>query len=159
MNATLKERLQGEHLHHQELFDALLNRVHAGDAAGSQEAWTAFEQAMRAHMELEEAEILPLFERKNAEDAALVRAEHDRIRLLLSDMGMGLDLHIVREEKVNDLVQFLKRHAQYENQLLYAWASEELPEGQRQTLLDRLKGAVVSGAMAVKHAAQDTKIF
>lgn len=159
MNTTLKETLQGEHQRHKELFDTLLNRVHVGDAQGSQQAWTAFERALASHLELEEEQILPLFERKDAEEAALLRTEHDKIRGLVAELGLGLDIHTVREEKVSEFLQFLESHAKREDQLMYAWASEELPDIERQTLFDRIKDALASGVEAIRHAASNDKIL
>lgn len=159
MTINLKDKLNHEHQRHKELFDMLLNRVHVGDTEGSQSAWTDFERALSGHLELEEEHILPLFERQDEQEAKALREEHEKIRSLAAELGVGLDIHTVREDKIKEFIQFIESHAQREDQLMYRWAAEELPDPERHTLLDRIVDAIQTGVDVIKTVAGENKIL
>ena len=54
--------------------------------------------------------------------ARAIIAEHANIRATVADLGLSLDLHLLRSEAVENFVQQLKAHARRENEMLYAWA-------------------------------------
>lgn len=122
------------------LFESLLNCVHANDAEAAQAAWTEFDRGLAAHLDAEEASVLPLFERMDPAEAERIRAEHGRIRDLLAELGVMLDLHALREEKVAEFIDFLRAHAAREESALYPWAERELPEATKSLVSRRLHG-------------------
>jgi hemerythrin superfamily protein len=132
--------------HHEKLdrvFDHLVERTRAGDAAAADETWTEFERELLAHMEAEEKFILPLLDQSAPADAAHVRNEHEHIRAMLHEMGISLELHTLPAEKVHSFVQFLREHATKEEASLYPFADRFLSEDQKHGLLERLREIAV----------------
>ena len=119
--------------HHRELdarIERLLARVRDGDPTELRPEWSAFERALLRHLEQEEAEILPGFARDNAAEARAILTDHAGIRGALLDMGVNLDLHLLRAEEVDRFVAQLRAHAKREETELYAWAQTNLgPHG------------------------------
>jgi hypothetical protein len=135
----LYETLRADHRRFDTLFEALLDSVHRNDAEAAQAAWTQLDHGLASHLEAEEAYMLPLFDRFDPAEAAAIRGEHGKIREQMAALGVLLDLHALREEKVTELVGFLQAHAAREEVKLYPWATRELPEAPRQFLFQRLR--------------------
>lgn len=130
--------------HHHELdtrLDALVARAQGGDTAQLRREWSAFERELLRHMELEEAEVLPAFARADASAARAVLHEHGGIRAELFELGVTLDLHLLRADRVARLVEQLRAHARREEQALYAWARREADEGARDAIARGLRDA------------------
>lgn len=134
----LYDALTHDHQRLDAIFETLLNRVHAGDVEASREAWTRFERGLEAHLAAEERTLLPLFDAHDPDEAAAIRREHIEIRRLLAEMGVSLDLHVLREEKVAAFVEALRRHAAREEASLYPWADQKLPAPELHTLRESL---------------------
>lgn len=133
------ETLCDDHRHLDVLFEALLNTIHVNDADAAETAWTELDHRLATHLDAEEADMLPLFDHFDPLEGATIRSDHGRIRSLMAELGVMLDIHALREEKVTELVGFLRAHAAREETKLYPWANRELPEGPRQSLLQRLR--------------------
>lgn len=138
----LYDTLHRDHQRLDEVFETLLNRMHAGDVEAARETWGTFERELLAHMEAEEAMLLPLFDRFDPEEAGTIRAEHLGIRARLADMGTAIDLHTLREEKVEKFIRALRQHAAHEEAGLYPWADRELPKPVAERLYERLAAAL-----------------
>jgi hypothetical protein len=130
--------------HHAELdqrLSALVTRAQGGDPVQLRGEWSAFEQELLAHLDLEEAEVLPAFARHDGAAALAVLDEHAAIRAQLLEMGMNLDLHLVSAERVEKLVEQLRAHARHEEQALYAWTRHNLHGDGRKMLAGALSVA------------------
>jgi len=136
---TIRDAFQEDHRRLDRLFEALLNRVHVDDAAAVRETWALLEQGLMTHMEAEERDMIPLCARHDPVEAATTLAEHAKVRSLLAELGVMLDLHALREEKVKELIGFLRAHASREDAALYRWADRELPAVPRVSVLERLR--------------------
>lgn len=121
---------------HHRVLDEQLDRIVVGaqvrDAAELRAEWTDFERELLRHLEYEEAEILPGFAADSPAEARAILAEHADIRATLADLGISLDLHLLRSEAVQAFVQQLKAHARRENDMLYAWARSRGTTDERQ---------------------------
>lgn len=122
-------------------FAALVVRAQGGDPIQLRAEWQAFERGLLDHLDLEEQEILPGFARDNARDADMIRQEHAAIREALVEMGIDLDLHLLRADAVQSFCDRLRAHAAREEAALYRWASENVPRGQWAALGRRLSNA------------------
>jgi hypothetical protein len=132
--------------HHRELdhrLAALVVRAQGGDPIQLRCEWSVFERALLAHMDFEEAEILPDFARHDAAAARAVLDEHAAIRAQLLEMGTNLDLHLVSAERVEKLVEQLRAHARHEEQALYAWTRHNVHGDGRNMLAGALHDAAV----------------
>lgn len=101
--------------------------------------WSALDERLRAHLDLEEREMLPRLAVARPEEAAAIRREHDELRRWLLELGVGVDLHTTRAEAVEQFIDLLRRHARREDALLYRWADETLAVGERSALVDRIR--------------------
>src|SRR6185437_12453607 len=135
----LYHALNADHRHLDELFEALLNSIHVDDAEAAEAAWTELDHGLATHLEAEETYLLPVFDRFDTAEAAAIRTEHGQIRNLAAELGVLLDIHALREEKVTEFVGFLRAHAAREEAKLYPWATRELSEAPRRSLLRRLR--------------------
>lgn len=138
----LYEALHRDHQRLDDVFESLLNQMHAGDAEAARETWVRFERELLGHMEAEETELLPVLDRFDPEEAGTIRAEHLRIRALLAEMGVALELHTLREERVEAFVRALRQHAAHEEAGLYPWADKELPKPATERVHARLAAAL-----------------
>jgi hemerythrin superfamily protein len=127
---ALSPLLRAEHRRLSALFAELLDCVHSGETSVIQPIWARFERGLLAHMAAEEREVLPLFEVEHPDEARAIRDEHARIREVLARMGVDLELHVAREESVQELVRALEEHAAREDAALYRWADKALPREQ-----------------------------
>jgi hypothetical protein len=119
-------RVLDEHL------DKLVMSAQVLDAAELRAEWSDFERELLRHLEYEEAEILPGFAAQNPAEARAILAEHASVRATLTELGLSLDLHLLRSEAVENFVQQLKAHARRENEMLYAWARGRAAADDRQ---------------------------
>ena len=133
------------HLDHERLngmFDRLRATCHAGDFRELHAVWDELERGLDAHMKAEEQQLLPLFEAHDADEARRVKDEHARVRHLLAELGVQVDLHEVRSETIDGFVAFLREHAAHEEKRLYPWANEAIPHEVRHAMLARLREAL-----------------
>jgi hypothetical protein len=135
---SFEDVLSGDHQHLERVFRALMARARLDDAAALRAAWARFEHELGWHLELEETEILPHFGREHPAEAEAIRAEHEQIRALVTELGVDLDLHCLRADRVEALGTLLQDHARREEALLYPWSDRQLPGAAR----DSLRGAL-----------------
>jgi len=97
---------------------------------------------LEVHIRYEERELFPLAEPFHAERVAALRAEHDRIRKLIAELGVRADLHTLTKRAVDDLVETLRRHAEEEDRTVYRWVEANAPEDSRRHLMSLLARTV-----------------
>lgn len=140
-SAKLRDAMRDDHRRLEQVFDALLNYVHVDDRLGMQAAWRDFERGLTTHLQIEDEVMLPLLERACLNEAATIRKEHRLIRSMLAELGVRLDVHLLREETVEAFVALLRAHAAREDELLYRLAEGQLDEGSKSSILERLAAA------------------
>jgi len=124
--------------HHEELdflLSQLLERIEAADLGGADELWARVVRELYAHMDAEEAVIIPHIDSRAPNDAAQFRADHDRIRATLAEMGVAVALQTITPEKLRAFVQLLREHAIKEEHSIYPFADRALTEEQQGKLL------------------------
>lgn len=95
--------------------------------------------------------MIPALLQVNEREARAISAEHRHIRARLTELGAGVDLHIVRLKTVRAFIDELRAHANHEDKMLYQWADEHLGESDRAILLRALVDAVVTRLHANTH--------
>jgi len=113
-------------------FDAPVPTEHA-------RLWSALDERLRAHMELEEQHLLPRLALAHPSEAEAIRREHEELRRLLLELGVGVDLHTTRADAVERFIEVLRGHARREEALLYRWADETLASQERDELAQRMR--------------------
>src|SRR5215467_7628775 len=117
-------------LHHDYLdrrFATLITKAAGGDPVHMRLEWNRFERELLRHLEFEDVNILPDFAHDYPEEAVTLRAEHADIRRAVFDLGIKLDLHLLRVEDVEAFVRQLRAHARREELALYPWTERHLP--------------------------------
>jgi hemerythrin superfamily protein len=115
--------LSADHARLDHLFEDIVASARAGDPGALRAEWRRFEAELTSHLELEEQELLPAFARQHPAEAQGLREEHERIRGMLAELGVALDLHCLRADRVEEFVTLVRAHARREEALLYPWAS------------------------------------
>jgi hemerythrin-like domain-containing protein len=139
----LKARLTQDH---QEI-DALLRSL-SEDAAAPERSeplhstWCQFETRLLCHMDAEERYLLPLIEASDAEEAARTRLEHVRIRQMVYELGVAIELHSARQPAIDALVQLLHEHARREDLILYELAGERASSVIQRRIANMLRSAL-----------------
>ncbi|HET9620818.1 MAG TPA: hemerythrin domain-containing protein [Kofleriaceae bacterium] len=110
-----------------DLFERLLAAMAADAMREIGALWTELDHGLVAHMIAEERHVLPAFAKVDRAEALALLREHGKIRELLLELGVAIDLHCLRYERANELVALLLDHAGREDQLLYRWADQALP--------------------------------
>ena len=118
--------LSEDHQHLDRLFREIVATCRGGDFVSMRAEWDRFERELGSHLELEEHEILPAFARNHPAEAQGIRDEHASIRAALTELGVDLDLHCLRADRVEAFIALLRAHARREEGLLYPWASGAL---------------------------------
>lgn len=86
----------------------------------------------------EDTIILPGFEGHAPAEAHALGLEHAAIRKLLLQLGIEVELHLVRLETVKHLIDTLHAHAAREDAWMYPWAQVYLPLSARRQLFVRI---------------------
>jgi len=141
---------------HQEL-DAIL-RCLAQDARAPltgavQATWAAFEDKLIRHMDAEDRFLLPLLEASDPGEVARIRLEHARIRDALTELGVAVELHTVRESHLSELIALLEAHARHENAALYRLAGVKASAAVEHGVAHLLRHGVAVAAAAMASAA------
>jgi hemerythrin-like domain-containing protein len=115
--------LSDDHAALDRLFQEVVAEARCGEPGAMRASWRRFEFQLGTHLDLEDQEILPDFVRQHPDEGRAILDEHARIRATLAEMGLDLDLHCLRADRVEAFVALLRAHAQREEALLYPWAS------------------------------------
>ena len=130
----LRELLARDHRELDRVFDALSSALRADAREDALRLWGAFEDGLCRHMALEEREILPFLRKQDPAEVDALLAEHQEIRAKLTELGVGVDLHEVGCQAVDDFISQLRAHARREEALAYRWAEEHVPPPQQQKI-------------------------
>jgi hemerythrin-like domain-containing protein len=126
--------------------DTLLRKLvaafEANDREDVQTLWTEFETGLTAHLDAEEEVLLPVLRSTSPDEAQAILADHDRFRARLTELGAGIDLHIVRLETARAFAFELLGHATREDRALYRFADAHLSAPERAALLAKFTDAV-----------------
>ena len=141
----LDRLLAADHQRLDRSFEALVARAQGGDPIQLRSEWQTFELGLLDHLELEEREILPGFAREAPADARAILDEHTAIRTALFELGVNLDLHLLRADVVRSFCDRLRAHAEREEAALYRWAARHVPPSEWEKLGRRLGGASGGG--------------
>ena len=107
------------------LFGDLVEEAKKDDRSGLRKMWARFEREVRDHIRIEEAELLPGYALKHADEAAAIRRDHAYFDNVLTEFGVDIDLHLLREKSVEEFGTCLRAHGEREQRGLYPWAERE----------------------------------
>jgi polyisoprenoid-binding protein YceI len=146
---SIQTILGGDHQRLEKSFEAVVAASTDEDQQAARELWRRFERDLLAHLDAEEAHVLPLFAKSDPDEAEELLDQHAHIRERLLALAIDLDLHSLAPELVKSFVAELRSHAVREERVLYPWAARQLgklvgghlrralADGQRAPLPDR----------------------
>lgn len=137
---SVRELLNRDHDRLERLYGELLEAFHADAREDVARLWSALEEGLIAHLTAEEDWVLPAFAAVDEREARRLRSEHDKIRSLLTELGVGVDLHAIRGEVAEAFIDSLRAHARREDALLYRWIDTDLDAASRLPLRRRMSG-------------------
>ncbi len=114
------------------------------------DAWKTFELNLLSHLHTEEIHVFRAFRHAEPREAEQLLKEHERIRSLLTELSIALDLHCLRADQVAALADEVRAHAAREDLLLYPWAARHLGRVVRDQVLQ---------ALAAHRAAEPTGVL
>jgi hemerythrin-like domain-containing protein len=121
--------LPEHHLRLERLLDEVRALARGDDHRAFCLGWARFEHELGAHLRAEERHLLPAFSEHYPVEAKALLAEHDELRRLVEQLAVDAELHLLRAERANQLIERLRAHAKREDALLYTWASRHLRRG------------------------------
>lgn len=140
----LQEFLRLDHARLHQSFDQLLGAFRSDDAESLRDAWSRFEAGLYGHLEAEERFLIPLFRAAHPREAEALLTQHAVFRRALADLGVGIDLKLVKLDMAEDLVAALRAHADREEHLLYDWADRELGPAAHDRVAEVVRAAEAS---------------
>lgn len=121
----IKAHLTQDHLELDALLRCLAEDARAPECgAPLQSTWCQFEARLLGHMDAEESYLLPLIEGSHPAEVQRIRVEHVRIRQLVSELGVAIELHAARQPAIEALVKLLHDHAKREHLIVYELAGQ-----------------------------------
>lgn len=123
----LRKLLSDDHRRLDQLFNDVLRAFRGGDREEAAALWSQFETGLRNHFVFEEVRLFAEFRRANPAATAELVTDHVKLRAMLSDLSVSLDLHLTRADMVENFISALRSHAAREDALLYRWAEANAP--------------------------------
>lgn len=139
---SIAAKLTKDHAEIHDLLQRLAQDANAPLPGALDATWSVFERRLIRHMEAEERFLLPLLEASHPKEVARVQDEHARIRDLIAELGVAVELHTIRVEHVSDLIALLKAHAEHEDRALYQLAGEKASTAIEHGIARQLQSAI-----------------
>jgi polyisoprenoid-binding protein YceI len=126
LEESIQTILGGDHQRLEKSFEAIVAASTYQDQHAIRELWRGFEREVLAHLDAEEAHVLPLFAKSDPDEAEEMLDQHARIRERLLALAIDLDLHSLPPAEVRSFIGELRSHAAREERVLYPWAARQL---------------------------------
>ena len=136
---TIRESLGSDHRELSRRLSELSDAVEGANFPTIQAVLCEVDIGLSAHMEGEEKYLFVHFEKRHPEVIGKLRQEHESFRRAIDELAIQADLHTLRKERIDDLVERLRAHADEENGSLYRWADESLPDPRHDALFEFLE--------------------
>jgi hemerythrin-like domain-containing protein len=148
--SQVRDRLVQDHERLERVLEQVLAAFEANDREGVATTWAKFDTELLTHLDAEETFLIPTLFRANPRAARSIMEEHRHIRSRLTELGAGVDLHIVRLATARAFIDELRAHARHEDNLMYQWADQNVEESARGLLLQALADKTKPEAPAVR---------
>jgi len=124
--SSLESMLAGDHHRLDRTFQAIVTRAQGGDFQQLESEWLAFQNALLHHLDAEEKHLIPALAQDRPGEAQTLLDEHAKIRLKLLQLGVDLDLHCLRADRVEQFVETIRAHAHREENIFYPWVDRQM---------------------------------
>jgi hypothetical protein len=129
------------HQHHREIEEAcraLLGAGYAGVPGELTRSWGEIEHQLYDHMMAEEHFLFPAYQEDEPDNAQALRDQHARLRKLAREIGIAVQLHIIRMEQIERFVSALRAHGRLKEMTLYWWADHHVSDAECHRMHDYL---------------------
>jgi len=147
MNQVERHMAQ-DHRELETLLKQLQEDAEAPECAAMHGTWCELEERLLGHLVAEEHYLLPLIEADHPAEVARTLGEHDEIRRQVSELGVAIELHAVRQPAIQELIRTLQAHARFEDETLYPLVGEKASP-----ILQERLGALLKAAVRLAKAA------
>ena len=124
--SSLEGVLAGDHERLDRAFQAIVTRAYGGDFQQLESEWLTFQNALLCHLDAEEKHLIPALAQDRPGEARTLLDEHAQIRIKVLQLGVDLDLHCLRAERVEAFVDALRAHAAREEHIFYPWVDRHV---------------------------------
>jgi hemerythrin-like domain-containing protein len=135
---SIRDRFLADHQRLEASLERLLAALAANEQTAVSRLWTAFASDLTAHLEAEEAHLIPALFEVFERDVRVIVQEHRHIRARLTELATAVESQTARLGSVRDFIDELRAHAHNEDRLLYRWTDAHLDEPQRTFVIDAL---------------------
>lgn len=133
----LQQRMLADHRRLEALFTRVTAAFNADAREDTQRLWHQLEDGLERHFVAEECFLFPRFATVDATELRALQAEHAMLRARVAELGVGVDLKLVRADVACGVLDALRAHAAREDAFLYRWARETL---ERKPAFDLMAG-------------------
>jgi hemerythrin superfamily protein len=124
--SSLESMLAGDHHRLDRAFQAIVTRAQGGDFQQLEGEWLIFQNALLGHLDAEERHLIPELAKDRPGEAQKLLDDHAHIRARLLELGIDLDIHCLRAERVVAFVETLRAHANREENIFYPWVDRQM---------------------------------
>jgi hemerythrin-like domain-containing protein len=136
--SPIRAHFLADHGELEELFTRLLAAFEANVCIEVARLWSEFDERLSKHLEAEEHLMIPQLSSSRPRDARALLEEHRHVRSRLVELGLGVDLHLVRLGAARGFVEELRAHARHEDDVIYQWADDHFADHERGELFAAL---------------------
>lgn len=122
----LQQRMLADHRRLEALFTKVMDAFNANAREDTQQLWHELENGLERHLLAEECFLFPRFATVDLTELRALQDDHAMIRARMAELGVGVDLKLVRAEVAQGFLDALRAHAAREDAFLYRWARETL---------------------------------
>jgi hemerythrin superfamily protein len=119
----------------------VLECVLFGKADVVEHAFHDLSRELVAHLEAEELDILPGFEREHPEAAVELRRDHATIRAAVEVLGEQVSHRAARAATVRKLIELWREHGAREETSLYPWSETGVGAAESKAALEHIRAA------------------
>lgn len=126
--SEVRKQLTQDHEDHERLLKQLAASLEAKrPPAELRERWSEFEANLFDHMETEERSLFSVAAQAHRLEIEKLRSEHRQIRQALFGMAVSVELHTLKKNTIDELLDLLHAHTEHEQKTLHHWI--EVDEG------------------------------
>ncbi len=138
------QQMHEDHRRLESLFEDLIERMRGGDWTACDASWAELERHYVAHLDKEEQHLIPWFERDDAFEAAAILDDHRHLREQLAELGLRLELHSIRDDHIQRLLDLHRHHAAREERMAHQWPERSFPREIVRAVLARISHQISS---------------
>jgi hemerythrin superfamily protein len=113
--------------------------------AAARASFDSFKRELDAHLEAEEAWILPPYRRRKRDVCDRIRTDHTELRCLADAVARGLESGARDEEPLRKLLELLAEHGRLEESDCYRWSESGIDEIASKSVLRKIEAAELEG--------------